>query len=497
MKQVSARQESSTRLPAGTVPPEGATGTFGRLLEENGTLVLVVAAFAAALVTHLRTSLAADGWMALLSGRVVAHGLPSHDALTIWAHGRIWVDQQWLAQLALYGLYNVGGLRLVLLVHAALVVGGLAAAAALARRLGGSARSATWIALPVLVAYWPGAAIMRPQSFAYLLFVGVLWVLLDDLRHTSRRVYLVLPLLVLWANLHGSVVVGSALVSLYALLELVGSLWAKPRALHARSVVLLIAPWLCVLASPYATSLPHYYRTIFSGGFGSYVTEWAPTTLTLVHAPIYLLALGGLWLFGRTGGLASVFEKLAFLGLTVLAFDAVRNAVWLALISLVVLPRLLDTLRPSVAEPRRMNRMLSLAMIAGVTVATVAVALEPGSWFTQQQYPAAGGDAAAAAAGSHGRIFANEAYADWLVFEHPELAGRIAYDSRFELLTSRQLRSVTEFRNLVAGWSSTIRGYPVLVLDKVDDHQPIRALVRGRAARVVAQRGPVVVLRRG
>ena len=89
-------------------------------------------------------------------------------------------------------------------------------------------------------------------------------------------------------------------------------------------------------------------------------------------------------------------------------------------------------------------------MLALVGVATLGVAFEPESWFTQS-YPAAAGNAAAAAAGAHGRVFANESYADWLVFEHPQLAGRIAYDSRFELLTSRQLRSVQEFRNLVAG----------------------------------------------
>jgi hypothetical protein len=465
-------------------------------LEENGTVVMVVAAFAAVLITHLRTALAADGWMALLSGRVVAqHGLPSHDTLTVWAHGRTWVDQQWLAQLILYEVERLGGLQLVLLVHAALVTLGLGLAVVLARRLGGSARSTTWVALPVLVAFWPGAAIMRPQSFAYPLFVGVLWLLLDDLRHPSRRIYLLLPLLVLWANLHGSVVVGAALVSGYALVELAARVWKRPRSLQPRSLVLLVAPWLCVLASPYVTSLPHYYRTIFSSGFGDYVTEWAPTTLTLVHAPIYLLALGGLWLLGRTGGRASAFEKLAFVGLSLLAFDAVRNAVWLALASLVVLPRLLDTLRAPAVEPRRLNRMLAIAMLAGVVVATIAVAFKPVSWFTWQ-YPAAAENAAASATTAHGRVFANESYADWLIFEHPQLAGRIAYDSRFELLTGRQLRSVTEFRNRVAGWHSTIGGYETLVLNKVDDRQPIRALLRARAARVVLRRGPVVVLRR-
>lgn len=494
MRRVSAQQNSSTRLADRGLSVERPAGALGRLLEENGTVILVVAAFAAVLITHLRNALAADGWMALLSGRVVAqHGLPSHETITIWAHGRDWIDQQWLAQLALYGLDRLGGLQLVLLVHAALVVAGLAAAAVLARRLGGSARSTTWVALPVLVAFWPGAAVMRPQSFAYLLFVGVLWLLLEDLRLPSHRVYFVLPLLVLWANLHGSVIVGSALVSGYGALELANSVWRR-RAVQARSVVLLLVPWLCMLASPYATSLPRYYHEIFSSSFGDSVTEWAPTTLTLMHAPVYLLMLGGVWLFGRTRGRASLFEKLAFVGVSLLAFDAVRNMVWLALLSLVVLPRLLDELRAPAIEPKRMNRLLALAMLAGVVVATLGVALKPASWFTQQ-YPVAADNAAAAAAGAHGKVFANERYADWLVFEHPQLAGRIAYDSRFELLTSRQLRSVTEFRNLVAGWRSTIRGYEILVLDRADDHPPIRALLRTGKARVVLRRGPVVVLR--
>jgi hypothetical protein len=494
---MSTRQEAITPGAEPTVAKRGTAGRLGRILDEDGTVVVVVAAFAAVLITHLRGALAADGWMALLSGRVVAqHGLPSHDTLTIWAHGRTWVDQQWLAQLALYGLDRLGGIQLALLVHAALVTLSLAGAAVLARRLGGSARSTTWVALPVLVAFWPGAAVMRPQSFAYPLFVAVLWLLLDDLKLQSRRVYWTLPLLVLWANLHGSVVVGAALVSGYALIELARSLWRKPRTFHPRSLVLLLGPWLCVLASPYATSLPHYYRTIFSSGFGSYVTEWAPTTLTLLHLPIYLLALGGLWLLGRTRTRASLFEQMAFIGITLLALDAVRNAVWLALFALAVLPRLMDTLRAPAVEPKRINRLLAVAMLVGVALATTVVAFKPLTWFTREQYPAAVENAAARAAGANGRIFANESYADWLAFEHPQLAGRIAYDSRFELLTGRQLQSVIGFRNLVAGWRSTIGGYSVLVLNKSDDAKPIRALLRAREARIVMRRGQIVVLQR-
>jgi hypothetical protein len=295
--------------------------------------------------------------------------------------------------------------------------------------------------------------------------------------------------------LHGSVVVGSALVSGFALLELVTSLRTPPRGLRRRPIALLVAPWLCVLASPYATSLPGYYRDVLSGGFGSYVTEWAPTTLTPQNSPIYLLAIGGFWLLGRAGVHASWFEKLAFLGLTLLAFDAVRNAVWLALVALVVLPRLVDSLRSTPVEPARLNRLLAIAMTAGVVVATAGVAAKKTSWFTQS-YPARVAEVAAAAAGPKGRVFANERFADWLIWGHPELAGRVAFDSRFELLTAGQLRAVADFRNRIDGWTSLLRGYHVLVLDRVADRRPGAALLQRHEVHRVATTDDLVVLAR-
>ena len=468
------------------------------ILEENGTLVVIVAAFAAALVADVRHELVADGWMALLSGReIVSHGLPSHDVLTVWAHGRRWVDQQWLAQLLLYGLERLGGIRLVMLVHAFVASGALVTAATLARRLGGSARSVTWICLPVLVVYFPGAAVMRPQSLTFILFAALLWLLLTDERRPSRRVFVTLPLLVLWANLHGSVILAAAVVSAYGLVRVVLASRAKPRRLETRAAVLLLVPWACVFASPYATHLPGYYRQIlFAGGFGRYVTEWAATTLTPLNAPLYLLVIGGAWLVGRSGGGVSTFEKLLFFGTGILAFEAVRNMVWFALVAVVVLPRLVDTLRPAVNEPKTLNRLLAIAMLCGLVVATGAVAANSTSWFLSD-YPPSAANAAAAAAGKVGKVFANERYADWLIWTHPDLRGRVAFDSRFELLRRSELQAIVDFRNRVGNWQSIVRGYRVLVLDPQDERKVRYALLRARSARVVTANIDVVVLRSG
>jgi len=489
---VTEAQPASDGVSTGRATPRGAR--IARVLEENGTLVVVLTVFAILLVVDLRHERVADGWMALLSGREVAqHGLPSHDALTVWADGKRWVDQQWLAQLTLYELDRLGGIRLVMLVHALLSSSALVVVAAAARRFGASARSITWVCVPVMVSYFQGASVMRPQTLTFILFAALLWLLVTDEVKPSRRTYLVFPLLMLWANLHGSVVFAAAVVSGYGLLA-VGRSLRRRSSPPAGHLALAVAPWACIFATPYALHLPSYYRVIlFSGGFGSYVTEWAPTTLTALTAPLFLLVLGGVWLIGRSGSRTTLFEKLLFVATARLAFQAVRNMVWFSLVCVLVLPKLVDALRPAVVEPQRLNRLLATAMLIGLGVSIIGVAAKSTSWFVED-YPASAAAAAANAAGGGGRIFANESYADWLVWTHPELSGRIAFDSRFELLTRDQLRRIAEFRNRVAGWKTTIRGYNVLVLDPDGERKVWHALVRS-GAKVISKNPHVIVLR--
>jgi len=493
MKHVSAG-EDSTPLPPRAVGRWPRPARLLQALEEDGTLVVAVGAFAIAMLAALRTGLATDGWLALVAGReIVDHGLPAHDTLTSWTSGRSWADQQWLSQLALYGLWRLGGLKLALLMHGALAVGALAGAATLARRLGASARSATWIVIPALVCYYPGAAVMRPQSFAYPLFVAVLALLVTgDAR--SLRVYAVFPLLVLWANLHGSVLLGAGMVTIAGAV-------AFTRVAHecrrgaVRALSLVALPWVCVLASPYALDLPRYYEQVTVGGdFGTFVTEWAPTTLTAVTAPFYLLILGAVWLLGRSRRDVPPVAKLVLVATAVLGLEAVRNITWFALVAVAVMPVLLDDLRPPAAEPRRLNRLLATAVIVGVLAGVAAVVSRDTDWFVAD-FPPAAASAAAAAAGQSGAVLATSSYADWLLWLEPQLRGRVAYDARFELLTSTELKRAQRFQARVEGWRETALSNRVLVVGREDDRQLVDSLRRLSLARVVRTDGDIVVLR--
>src|SRR5205814_9844108 len=120
----------------------------------------------------------------------------------------------------------------------------------------------------------------------------VLWLLVADSRASSRRVFLVFPILALWANLHGSALLGAAFVSLAGLVVQAEALRTRPRRPSPRGLLLALGPWPCLLVSPYALHLPGYYEKVLVGGdFSHFVTEWAPTTLSPATAPVYLLVI--------------------------------------------------------------------------------------------------------------------------------------------------------------------------------------------------------------
>jgi hypothetical protein len=453
-------------------------------LGQDGLVLASFAVFAGALVLRLVGQLNADGWLALVAGRWIArHGLPHHDTLTVWSHGEAWVDQQWLAQLGFYGLYLLGGLALVVVAHAALTGGAYLAAIAAGRRLGGSPR-AVLFTLPAC--FWLlifGSWQARTQSFAYLPFVALLYLLVADARRPSPRVYLVLPLLALWANLHGSVVLGAALVLL--------------RGVTRRSPTLVVLPPLALLASPYGLDLVGYYRkTLFNPAFSAMVNEWQAPTIGVTTVPFFALVVLVAWLAGRHRRVLSGFEQLALIATSIAGLAAERNIVWFALTALMLVPALLTAaLGPEGGRPRqalRLNAALAVAALAVLGVLATATLARPDADF-ESAFPAEG---AAVAARSDGPVLANVKYADWLLWREPGLAGRVANDARLELLSRRRILQIYDFGLPFGGsWRSASAGYDVLVLDRSEDRYAIRGL-RAQGARVTYRHAGLVVLTR-
>jgi hypothetical protein len=470
-------------------------------LDRNAFVILALAACAGAQIAFLRSALQSDTWYTLVSGRLVwLSGLPDRDTLTALTAGRQWVDEQWLAQLGFYGLWSVGGLVLAMFSLVVLYTGAFGILAAGARARDASARS---VALVTGVSFLVGVpnTILRAQVPAYVLFALVLVLLLADERQASWRVYLTLPLLALWANIHGSVLTGAALVSLYGTITVVRLARIDKTGRIARGVFLLVAPWICVLASPYGLDLPHYYRAVLDNPTLAHnVSEWGPSTLKgqpfffgLLFAAIALAVLARRRL--------APFSILALAGTGAFGLVAIRNVVWFALVAAATLPAAVDAVWPPGESRRRpaVNVALAATGIAFACVMAAAV-LGRGDRWLENRYPSRAATVVSSTAQSdpRARIFSDERYSDWLLFTDPSFAGRIAYDVRFELLSRAQLERIIAFR-LERGpdWLSAAKGYELLVLDPKADQGAVRLISREPGASVVYRDDQVVVLRRG
>jgi hypothetical protein len=449
---------SPGRTPAPD-PAPARRGRFRRIIEEEYILFVLLAGFGLIFLLIFPPALIVnDSWLNLATGReVVHHGLPSHDDLTVYGLGSTWTDQQWLAQVFMYGVYSLGGFALLSIATCASVVGAFSIAAAAARSLGAGARAFWAMFLPVLVAA-PWAWSIRAQMLALHA---------SEARAPSRRVWLAFPLLVVWANIHGSVALGALLIGLLGAYELVhtrGRSWA-------RSIALIVLAPLAILVTPYgpADTVRYYHLMLVDPPFAGRVTEWswaAPATNTMFFYVLAAIAVGLVWLGRRR---LTIFDMLV-LGLTFAGgVDAIRGIMWFALACMVFLPvaigHRLESKRRG--EPRR---GLNVAIAAGLTVAVLAVA---GSLFTRDEtwfedyWPHETVDAVRAELRPGDRVFAPDRFSDWMLFKIPELRGRVAYDVRFELYDRRFFQRLQDY-NFEDGpdWKSFADGYRIVIVDE-------------------------------
>jgi hypothetical protein len=407
------------------------------VLERDALSIVVVATWTSLLAVSMPKLIVQDTWLAFVDGRLIARtGLPHVDTLTFWSLGRPWTDQQWGAHLVLYELALHGGLRTAVLFGIACVATALLVAGVAARKLGASPRSAAvGLLLPLVGAPW--LTQVRTQSFALLPFVLAFALLALDARRPGRRVLLILPLLCVWANLHGSVALAAGLVVVYGVTLL------RHREARRRAALLIVAAPLCVLASPYGLDLLDYYRLmLLHPPLADFVVEWKPPAVEVGTAVFFLTAFATTALWGRHQRALTSFERWALPLLLVCALSAVRNAVWFELAAAVSFPRLLDAAWPSSTAPTRGVRRINLVLGSVATIVVIVMVAthfaRPAAWFDRGRPPAAAA-AVAAAAGPRGIVFADDEHADWLLWQQPSLEGRVAYDVRFELFGRREL----------------------------------------------------------
>jgi hypothetical protein len=473
---------TSTVSPPGTDPatdgvlPEersgvapASKGRIRRIAEHEHILVVLLAGFALIFLLLFPPALLVnDSWLNLMAGReVIENGLPDVDELTVYGLGSTWTDQQWGAQVFLYGVYSLGGFALLSIMACVFVVGAFTLAAAASRSLGAGARAIWLLFLPVLISAALGWSI-RAQMLTLPLYTGLLWLLATQARRPNNLVWISLPMLVLWGNLHGSAALGAMLVMLLGAYELVrtrGRTWLRSAGL------VVLAP-LAILVTPYGpvTTARYYHLLLVDPPFAGQVTEWRwPAPASNTYAFYVLMALAvPIVIWGRRR--LTVFD-MGVLALTLFgALTAIRGIPWFAFACMVFVPvaigRGLESRKPG--QPRRgLNLGISIGLAAANVVAAGALFLRTDAFF-EDYWPTEPADAIAAELRPGDRVFVPDRFSDWLLWKIPELRGRIAYDVRFEVYDRDFFERLGDYNWEQGDWKSFADGYRIVVVDETN-----------------------------
>ena len=186
-----------------------ASGQRGERVAYAATLSMLL--FLPALVCFFRDVVDdPDVWWHLKAGEwIFQHrAWPTTDSFSSHGAGKPWTAYSWGAELLLYGLYQALGLRGLVLYTAGLSVAIAAAFHGLVRRLCRDTLLSVALTLVAILGLVP-VETPRPWLFSILLFVVELDLLLTAGRTGNRRLLMwLVPLFVLWANVHIQFVLG-------------------------------------------------------------------------------------------------------------------------------------------------------------------------------------------------------------------------------------------------------------------------------------------------
>jgi hypothetical protein len=284
-----------------------------------------------------------DFWAHAAVGRWIAqhHQIP-HQTLFLWGGHSSWVAHSWLSQLFFYEIMHIGGPALVLL-FTALVNCVLFSVIWL---LWNRNHNLSFLA-PAIFAFgiWCAQARFNPRPELFSAFFEVLLLVvlaLAEQKYFRRRNLLwLIPLFILWTNLHGGVAMGIALLLVTLIAETAQRLYQKESLRPALAIgIVFVGCVAAMIINPFGW---HYYvaLTQVNGAMFALIDEWKSPFITPVLspdiiAPLFILA--AVALFSWLGNAQRKWSHLGWLLLALFMFiDARRNLELLALVSLIVI----------------------------------------------------------------------------------------------------------------------------------------------------------------
>ena len=399
------------------------------------------------------------------------------DVFTSSAIGLPWLNQQWGAQIVLGGLFEIEGwfaLAVLRVASVALVMGMLYASC---RNAGASRRWSAGLTLAggIMLA---GGFFVRAQLFGVLCFAATQWLLSRRGRH-PLGVWWALPIVVLWANTHGSFFLAPVLFAIA---------WAEDRGRGRRPDRRLLVAGLATiplaLLNPFGVGVWRYVVDITTDpGIRTGVIEWRPPTVETVAGAIFFASAIAVALY--VGAHRAAFRWPALVGLGfffVVGSLSIRGTLWWAMAA----PVLFSTSKPGAApgSERADPRGTVNAALAGILC---LIAIAPLIRWLPYRGDAVGQELLTLAPMGITRslhevlepgqpFFNAQQWGSWFELALPD--NPVFTDSRFELIPERAWDDDDDVSTAREGWQAIVdrRGFDVLAVARNQQEFLLRAL---------------------
>lgn len=399
------------------------------------------------------------------------------DLFSFTKPGEPWFAWEWLSDVLFALLHQAGGLQAVGLFG---MVAGVAFCGLVFRHMLWQGAN-LWIALPLAFLSFGSATmhlLARPHLFTMVLLPAAAWWIEADRRRPSRSIWLLVPLAVLWANLHGGwpaliVLLGLAAAGVAAE-EAAG---ARRWRLAARYAALT---GLCLAASlinPYGWKLhAHILGYLQADHIRNMVGEFRAPSFRgepMLHYELALLAavavsgvmiarrqfVAPLWiLFWAHASLQSARHIPLFAGVALPFVAAELQRVWNLWSSRAgkrSAPAVLGALADEAAP--QLRRMSALPV---VLLALVALRVLPFAYFTdfpEARFPT-GMVARHASLLAGARIYTQDQWADYLIYrEWPKV--RVFFDGRSDFYGGETATEYLQAMDGRPGWNKVLEKY--------------------------------------
>jgi hypothetical protein len=421
----------------------------------------VVAAFFV-ILTVVRGPIDADYWWHLATGRLILESgsVPSVDPFS-FAYDGAWVAHEWLGEVVIAALVDSVGFPITAALFGAMTAAALLLPAFALHRRGVQVRALLpWVVIGTyaLASY----ATVRPQVISWLL-LAILLVLLMGIGAGDRyRPWLIIPLMLAWANLHGLWVVGLGVIGIYAAFTLFGRTALAPRRwtavgmLAGAAVASMLTP-----AGPAGVLYPLRYLRQDDWGT-AFIAEWQSADFTDPRQFGIALLILGVILFGRraTSGWLATIAVIGLAG----AVLAVRNAPLAVVLSLPMLALALDAWlgAPREVPPgRARQRRLLETGVAGVLIVAMLVVLPQAITSSEESaFPTEAFDRLEAVDPT-ARVLVDYDWGGYAIHRLSDTGGQVFIDGRSDMYPREIFEDYLAILGAEAGWEELAATYGV------------------------------------